>query len=88
MTVQVRPFSQHCLSDLGGTRSSRNRSRLRTGGIERSMRLSAEQKCSIAKAEIENLGQEIIAFRKNAESMLDDYQVLFISKSTSFTGSL
>ncbi|KAM7539263.1 hypothetical protein Aperf_G00000049450 [Anoplocephala perfoliata] len=60
----------------GGSRSSRSRSRRKTGGIERTMRLSAEQKCTIAKAEIESLGQEITAFRKNAESILDDHQAL------------
>lgn len=59
-----------------GARSSRNRSRIRNIGADRALRLNPEQKCTIAKVEIESFNQELTAYRENAESILDDYRVL------------
>ncbi|EUB63216.1 Coiled-coil domain-containing protein [Echinococcus granulosus] len=60
----------------GVVRSSRNRSRIRNVVPDRALRLNPEQKCTIAKAEIENFSQELITFKRNADTTLDDYRAL------------
>uniref|UniRef100_A0A5K3F951 Vps5 domain-containing protein n=1 Tax=Mesocestoides corti TaxID=53468 RepID=A0A5K3F951_MESCO len=58
------------------SRSSRNRSRSRNAAAERALRLTAEQKCTIAKVEIENYTQEIAAYKQNSEAILDNYKAI------------
>ncbi|KAL5965391.1 hypothetical protein TSMEX_006862 [Taenia solium] len=60
----------------GTIRSSRNRSRIRNVVTDRALRLNPEQKCTIAKAEIENFSQELITFKRNADATLDYYRAL------------
>uniref|UniRef100_A0A915EXE8 Cilia- and flagella-associated protein 263 n=1 Tax=Echinococcus canadensis TaxID=519352 RepID=A0A915EXE8_9CEST len=60
----------------GVVRSSRNRSRIRNVVPDRALRLNPEQKCTIARAEIENFSQELITFKRNADATLDDYRAL------------
>ncbi len=56
-------------------RISRKRSRSRNGANERTLRLTAEQKCTIAQVEIDDYKQETAAFKQKAEKILDGYKV-------------
>lgn len=53
----------------------RKRSKSRSSNIDRSLRLSAEQKCDIAQREIEELKDEIDKLKEESEKVLDTYKV-------------
>ena len=53
----------------------RKRSKSRSSNLDRSLKLSAEQKCDIAQREIEELREEIDKLRADSEKVLDTYKV-------------
>ncbi|KAL5021439.1 hypothetical protein ScPMuIL_000594 [Solemya velum] len=54
----------------------RKRSKSRSSNIDRSLRLSAEQKCDIAQREIEELKDEIEKLKEESEKVLDTYKAI------------
>lgn len=65
------------LSDIGGTgsRLGRKRSKSRVSNVERTQRLSAEQKCEIAQRELEEYAEEIRMAHEESEKHLDVLKV-------------
>jgi len=64
------------LTGGGGSRMSRkSRSKSRTSGADRSLRLSAEQKCDIAQREIDEYQTEVRKMNEEAEKVLDNLRV-------------
>lgn len=53
----------------------RKRSKSRSSNMDRSLRLTAEQKCDIAQREIEELREEIDTLKEDSEKVLDTYKV-------------
>lgn len=53
----------------------RKRSKSRSSNMDRSLKLSAEQKCDIAQREIEELREEIEKLKEESEKVLDTYKV-------------
>ena len=73
-TVQTTP--SHSTHDLaGGGRMGRKRSKSRSSTMDRTLRLSAEQKCDIASREIEEFREEIERLREESEKVVDTYKV-------------
>ena len=56
-------------------RVDRKRSKSRSSNIDKSLRLTAEQKCDIAQREIEELREEIDKLKEDSEKVLDTYKV-------------
>jgi len=52
------------------------RSKSRSSNIDKSLRLTAEQKCDIAQREIEELREEIDKLKEESEKVLDTYKVI------------
>ena len=66
----------HSAHDLtGGGRMGRKRSKSRSSNMDRTLRLSAEQKCDIAQREIEEFREEIEKLREESEKVVDTYKV-------------
>ncbi|WAR13067.1 CC113-like protein, partial [Mya arenaria] len=57
-------------------RVDRKRSKSRSSNIDKSLRLSAEQKCDIAQREIEELREEIDKLKEESENVLDLYKAI------------
>lgn len=57
-------------------RVGRKRSKSRSSASERSLKLTAEQKCDIAQREIEELREEIERLRDESERILDNYKAV------------
>ena len=53
----------------------RKRSKSRSSNMDRSLKLSAEQKCDIAQREIEELREEIERLKEESEKVLDTFKV-------------
>ena len=58
-----------------GRMTHRKRSKSRSSAMDRSLKLSAEQKCDIAQREIEELRDEIEKLKEESEKVLDTYKV-------------
>jgi len=56
--------------------SHRKRSKSRSSGMDRTLKLSAEQKCDIAQREIEELREEIEKLKEESEKVLDTYKAI------------
>ncbi|XP_064611526.1 coiled-coil domain-containing protein 113-like [Liolophura sinensis] len=54
----------------------RKRSKSRSSNMDRSLRLTAEQKCDIAQREIEELREEIDTLKEESEKVLDTYKAI------------
>ncbi|XP_076469850.1 cilia- and flagella-associated protein 263-like [Babylonia areolata] len=61
--------------DLGRV-SHRKRSKSRSSNMDRSLKLSAEQKCDIAQREIEELREDIESLKEESEKVLDTYKAI------------
>ena len=59
-------------------RVDRKRSKSRSSNIDKSLRLTAEQKCDIAQREIEELREDIEKLKEDSEKVLDTYKVVYI----------
>lgn len=59
---------------------ARKRSKSRGSNLDRSLKLTAEQKCDIAQREIEELREDIDKLKEDSEKVLDTYKVNFRSK--------
>ncbi|KAH3692534.1 coiled-coil domain-containing protein 113-like isoform X2 [Dreissena polymorpha] len=57
-------------------RVDRKRSKSRSSNIDKSLRLTAEQKCDIAQKEIEELREDIDKLKDASENILDTYKAL------------
>ena len=53
----------------------RKRSKSRSSNMDKSLRLSAEQKCDIAQREIEELREDIERLKDDSEKVLDTFRV-------------
>eukprot|EP00916_Digyalum_oweni_P020760 GHVL01034586.1.p1 GENE.GHVL01034586.1~~GHVL01034586.1.p1 ORF type:complete len:344 (+),score=37.71 GHVL01034586.1:3-1034(+) len=62
--------------DDPGRMAHRKRSKSRSSGMDRSLKLSAEQKCDIAQREIEELREEIEKLKEESEKVLDTYKAI------------
>ena len=74
----VAPTPSQSTNDLTGTvgtRVGRKRSKSRSSTMDRTLRLSAEQKCDIAQREIEEFREEIEKLREDSEKILDTFKV-------------
>lgn len=58
------------------SRVGRKRSKSRSSASERSLKLTAEQKCDIAQREIEELREEIERLKDESERILDNYKAV------------
>ena len=67
----------HSTHDLGGGRVGRRKSRggSRSSTTDRTLKLTAEQKCDIAQREIEEFREEIDKLRDESEKVLDNFKV-------------
>ncbi|KAK2141456.1 hypothetical protein LSH36_1095g00096 [Paralvinella palmiformis] len=61
--------------DLGG-RVSRKRSKSRSSTMDRTLRLSAEQKCDIALREIEEYREELEKLHEESERIMDNFKAI------------
>lgn len=61
--------------DEHGRMGARKRSKSRSSTMDRSLKLSAEQKCDIAQREIEELRDDIEKLKEESEKVLDTYKV-------------
>ena len=59
----------------GGGRVNRKRSKSRSSNLDKSLRLTAEQKCDIAQREIEEFREEIEKLKEESEKVLDTFNV-------------
>jgi len=66
--------SSNDLSTLPGGRRKRSKSRSST--MDRTLRLSDEQKCDIAQREIEDYREEIESLREDSEKVLDNHKAI------------
>ncbi|KAK7492203.1 hypothetical protein BaRGS_00016500 [Batillaria attramentaria] len=66
----------HSLRDDTGRMGNRKRSKSRSSNMDRSLKLSAEQKCDIAQREIEELREEIEKLKEESEKVLDTYKAI------------
>ena len=57
-------------------RVMRKRSKSKGSGVDKHLKLNAEQKCDIAQREIEELREEIDKLKEDAEKILDTYKVV------------
>ncbi|XP_002741623.1 cilia- and flagella-associated protein 263-like [Saccoglossus kowalevskii] len=58
------------------TRIMRKRSKSKGGGVDKHLKLTAEQKCDIAQREIEELREEIEKLKEDSEKVLDTYRAI------------
>lgn len=56
-------------------RVMRKRSKSKGSGVDKHLKLTAEQKCDIAQREIEELREEIDKLKEDTEKILDTYKV-------------
>lgn len=56
----------------------RKRSKSRSSNLDKSLKLTAEQKCDIAQREIEELREEIEKLKEDSEKIMDTYKVCYI----------
>ncbi|KAH9505387.1 hypothetical protein Btru_058610, partial [Bulinus truncatus] len=68
--------SVSALSQRADKSLSRLRSRARSSAIDKSLKLSAEQKCDIAQREIEELHDEINILKENSEKVVDTLKAI------------
>ncbi|XP_013405917.1 coiled-coil domain-containing protein 113 [Lingula anatina] len=74
LSVNAAPSqSQH---DVGGRGIGRKRSKSRSSHVDKSLRLTAEQKCDIAQREIEELREDIDRLKDESERVLDTYRAI------------
>lgn len=78
---QINVTSGHITSGVTtqveiSARVGRKRSKSRSSASERSLKLTAEQKCDIAQREIEELREEIERLRDESERILDNYKAV------------
>ncbi|XP_074644983.1 cilia- and flagella-associated protein 263-like [Tubulanus polymorphus] len=65
------------LSTMENVRAvGRKRSKSRSSNMDKSLRLSAEQKCDIAQREIEELREDIEKLKEDSEKVLDTYRAI------------
>ncbi|KAL3860691.1 hypothetical protein ACJMK2_010782 [Sinanodonta woodiana] len=57
-------------------RIDRKRSKSRSSNIDKSLRLTAEQKCDIAQRELEELREEIDKLKEDSDKILDTYKAI------------
>lgn len=57
-------------------RANRVRSKTKASTFDKSVKLTAEQKCDIAQREIEELREEIERLKEDSEKVLDTYKVV------------
>lgn len=62
--------------DQQGRLVHRKRSKSRSIGVDRTLKLNAEQKCDIAQREIEELREEIEKLKEESEKILDTYKAI------------
>lgn len=75
-TQPLSTTPSHSTHDLvTGTRAGRKRSKSRSSNMDRTLRLTAEQKCEIAQREIEEYREEIERRREESEKVLDNFKV-------------
>ena len=60
------------------TRIMRKRSKSKGSGVDRHLKLTAEQKCDIAQREIEELRDDIGKLKEESEKIVDTYKVWFL----------
>ena len=75
MATSLTAGSGQSSRDEHGRMSHRKRSKSRSSNMDRSLKLSAEQKCDIAQREIEELREEIEKLKEESEKVLDTYKV-------------
>ena len=54
---------------------NRKRSKSRGANLDKSLRLTTEQKCDIAQKELDELKEEIEKYRDNCERVVDNFRV-------------
>ena len=64
-----------------GSRMSRRGSKSRGSNLEKSLRLTAEQKCDIAQKEIDEFAQEVQQLNEEAEKVVDNLKVVISFQS-------
>ena len=55
---------------------NRKRSKSRGANLDKSLRLTTEQKCDIAQKELDELKEEIEKYRDNCERIVDNFKVI------------
>ena len=70
------PHQSHSTQELTSRAVGRKRSKSRSSTVDRSLRLSAEQKCDIAQREIEEYREEIEKLKDESEKVLDTYKAI------------
>jgi len=68
--------SSNDLTGISGGRGARKRSKSRSSTMDRTLRLSAEQKCDIAQREIEAYREAIEKLRDDSEKILDTFKAI------------
>lgn len=68
---------QDQLSTLPGSRASRKRSKSKVGAIDKTHKLSPEQKCEIAQRETDELKSELIRLKEKTSKDIDLFRVSF-----------
>ncbi|XP_038078139.1 coiled-coil domain-containing protein 113-like [Patiria miniata] len=72
-TTAVAPTPSQSTHDA---RVMRKRSKSKGSGVDKHLKLNAEQKCDIAQREIEELREEIDKLKEDAEKILDTYKAV------------
>ena len=72
----------HSSRDDHARMAHRKRSKSRSSNMDRTLKLSAEQKCDIAQREIEELREEIEKLKEESEKVLDTFKVGVLSVSS------
>lgn len=76
-SVPLNAVTSQSSHDLGViSRVGRKRSKSRSSTLERTLRLSAEQKCDIAQREIEEYREEIDKLRDESERVMDNFKAI------------
>ena len=77
--------------DIAGSRiGGRKRSKSRASNLDRSLRLTAEQKCEIAQRELEEYTEEMRMANEDSEKHVDELKVsllIMLVNCTAFTGT-
>ena len=71
-TLHAAPAPSQSTHD---TRIMRKRSKSKGSGVDRHLKLTAEQKCDIAQREIEELRDDIGKLKEESEKIIDTYKV-------------
>lgn len=58
---------------------NRKRSKSRGANLDKSLRLTTEQKCDIAQKELDDLKEDIEKYRDNCERVIDNFRVGVLS---------